>query len=41
MTTGIAAIRTKRKCICIENDKDIFDVGRNRVKEYLKERNSI
>lgn len=41
MTTGVAAINTNRKVICIENDKDIFDVGRNRVMEYLKERNSI
>lgn len=40
-TTGIAAINTNRKVICIENDKDIFGVGRNRVMEYLKERNSI
>lgn len=37
MTTGIAAINTNRKVICIENDENIFDVGRNRIIEYLKE----
>jgi len=36
MTTGIAAINTNRKVICIENDENIFDVGRNRIIEYLK-----
>lgn len=36
MTTGIAAINTNRKVICIENDEDIFKVGRNRVMEHLK-----
>lgn len=34
MTTGIAAINTNRKVICIENDEDIFKVGRNRVMEH-------
>lgn len=38
MTTGIAAINTNRKIICIENNKEIFEVGRNRVVEHLKER---
>ena len=38
MTTGVAAIRTGRKCICIENDKDIFNVGKNRIMEYVKEK---
>ena len=37
MTTGVAAINTNRKVICIENDENIFDVGRNRIIEYLKE----
>lgn len=38
MTTGIAAINTNRKVICIEKDEDIFELGENRVIEYLKER---
>ena len=38
MTTGIAAIETNRKVICIEKDKDIFDLGRNRIMEYLHDR---
>lgn len=41
MTTGIAAINTNRKVICIEKDKDIFQVGRNRFEEHLKSRNII
>lgn len=41
MTTGIAAIRTGRKCICIESDEEIFNIGKNRIMEYVKERNSI
>lgn len=40
MTTGIAAINTGRKCICIEKDKEIYGIGRNRILEYLIERNS-
>lgn len=39
MTTGIAAINTNRKVICIEKDKEIFELGRNRVMRYQKERN--
>ena len=38
MTTGIAAINTNRKVICIENDNGIFNVGRKRVMEYLREK---
>ena len=38
MTTGVAAIRTDRKCICIENDKEIFNVGKNRIMECVKEK---
>lgn len=41
MTTGIAAINTNRKVLCIEKDKEIFEVGRNRVLEHLKENNKI
>lgn len=39
-TTGIACLNTKRKCILIEKDEEIFELGKNRVIEYLKERNS-
>lgn len=38
MTTGVAAINTHRKVICIENDNEIFEVGRNRIMEHLKEK---
>ena len=38
MTTGVAAIKTNRKVICIEKDKEIFEMGRNRVIDYLQER---
>jgi len=36
MTTAIAAINTYRNCICIEQDKEIFEIGKNRVEEHLK-----
>lgn len=35
MTTAIAAINTNRKYICMEKDKEIFNVGEKRVNEYL------
>ena len=38
MTTGVAAINTNRKVICIENDNEIFNVGRKRIMEHLKEK---
>lgn len=38
MTLSIAAINTGRKFICMEKDKEIFDIGRKRVEEYLKSR---
>lgn len=41
MTTGVAAIRTRRKCICIENDEKIFELGKNRVLEYEKNRGDL
>jgi len=41
MTTGIAAINTNRKVICIEKDKEIFEIGKNRVDKHLKSRNNI
>lgn len=37
MTTGVAAIRTGRKIICIENDEEIFNTGKNRIMECVKE----
>ena len=39
MTTGVAAINLDRKVICIEKDKNIFEVGRKRILEHLKEKN--
>lgn len=38
MTLAIAALNTGRNYICIEKDKEIFDVGKNRVEEHLKEK---
>lgn len=35
MSTAIAAINTKRNYICFEKDREIFNVGNQRVKEYL------
>ena len=39
MTCAIAGIEENRKVICIEKDKEIFELGRNRVMKYLQERN--
>ena len=36
-TTAIAAIETGRNYICMEKDKEIFEVGNNRVMQYLEE----
>lgn len=36
MTTAIACIETNRKVICIENDKDMFQTGKNRVLKYVQ-----
>ena len=36
MSTAIAALETNRKCICIEKDEHFYEVGYNRVNEYLK-----
>lgn len=38
MTTGVAAIKTGRKVICIEKDKEIYELGKNRVMEHLREK---
>lgn len=37
MSTAIAAINTKRKCICIEKDDEYFRIGSERVEKRLKE----
>lgn len=37
MSTAIAAINTKRKCICIEKDDKYFKIGSERVEKRLKE----
>lgn len=36
MTTAIAAINTNRNYICFEKNREIYDVGKNRVGEHLK-----
>lgn len=36
MTTGSAVIKISRKCICIEKDERIFNIGKNRIMEYVK-----
>lgn len=38
MTTAIASINTGRRCICIEKDDHYFEVGSQRVKNYLQEK---
>ena len=38
MSTAIAAIKTNRKVICIEKDKEIFKVGENRVISFLSDK---
>ena len=35
MTLAIAAIKTGRNYICFEKDNEIFDIGSQRVKNYL------
>lgn len=35
MTTAIAAINTNRKCICIEKDDKYFEIGSERVRKHL------
>lgn len=36
-TTAVAAMNTNRNYICFEKDKDIFEVGSKRVREYINE----
>lgn len=38
MSTAIAALETNRKCICIEKDELFFNIGKNRIEIYLKEK---
>lgn len=40
MTTAIAAINTNRRCICIEKDDHYFEIGSDRVKKHLEEKNN-
>lgn len=35
MTTAVAAIHTGRRCICIEKEEEIFNIGKSRVEECL------
>lgn len=39
MTCAIAGINLNRKIICIEKDTEIFELGKDRVIEYIKEKN--
>lgn len=41
MTTAVAAINTNRNYICMEKDREIFKVGKNRVEEHLKENRGL
>lgn len=41
MTLAIAAINTGRNYICIEKDKEIFEVGKNRVEKHLSELKNV
>ena len=36
-TTAVAALNTDRNYICFEKDKDIFEVGSKRVREYINQ----
>lgn len=36
MTTAIASINTNRKCICIEKDDKYFEIGSERVRKHLE-----
>lgn len=38
MTTAIAAINTNRRCICIEKDDKYFEIGSERVRKHLEEK---
>lgn len=38
MTTAIAAINTNRRCICIEKDDKYFELGKNRVVNYINKK---
>lgn len=39
MTCAIAGINLNRRFICIEKDEEIFESGKNRVLDYIKEKN--
>ena len=36
MTAAIAALNTNRRVICIEKEEDIYRIGKQRVKEWIK-----
>lgn len=38
MTTAIAAINTNRRCRCIEKDDKYFELGKNRVVNYINKK---
>ena len=37
MTNAIACLNTKRKYICIEKDKKIYELGKERVEKHIKD----
>jgi len=37
-TTAISCIKTNRKCICVERDKDYYKLGVERIKTFLKQK---
>lgn len=38
-STGIACLKTNRNCILIEKDKNYFEIGKNRILDYIKNNN--
>ena len=38
-STGIACLKTNRSCILIEKDKNYFEMGKNRILDYIKNNN--
>jgi site-specific DNA-methyltransferase (adenine-specific) len=38
MSTAIAALETNRRCICIEKDESFFNIGKERVNDYIQKK---
>lgn len=41
MSTGIAALETNRKCICIEKDDKFFRIGEERIDNWINENKTM